>query len=233
MNYEVLVVIVLINAAITFELWRQTSRKPPRPNRRLIRSLWNSKPIIPKHTPPTPTKFSYEGDRHFFSDFSRFADAVNGMLANDSVRSRWRLQELSDTLIADISGPDFGRTYAVFHNQEKIGKIQISGAHDYGTKNYRVHTRLQLRWVRLLDFDDLSGFLRWIAEHVVDHRPESIEYIRTRQIITDAMLKVLWDTHRIDEDMDAGQSWGDLSFDIHGTPTSYLTIVSKVKQAAR
>jgi hypothetical protein len=114
------------------------SAYPPRlsvnadiPDRRL---LWKGKPITPKHEPPPPLKkglFVREAELQFFSDFEDFAEVVNSWLASPYAyahsNSWWRVQELPRSELLYLGGPDptYGRTYAVFHNQVRIGEMEI------------------------------------------------------------------------------------------------------------
>ena len=55
MTYGVLAIIVLINAVVTFSLWRKLASKSnrgPTPNKKAAAALWRSDPIVPKHNPP-------------------------------------------------------------------------------------------------------------------------------------------------------------------------------------
>src|SRR5687767_11466818 len=77
MTYEVLVIIVVINAIVTLSLWRKvarSSRGRPKLNKKAATALWRSDPIIPKHDPPKTVGGEWsstadEIDRQFFADF--------------------------------------------------------------------------------------------------------------------------------------------------------------------
>lgn len=172
------------------------------------------------------------------SSVADFADVVNWWLADQHVASGWRLQELPETLIAlSEDGPDFGRNYAAFYNQQKIGKVQIYGTVGYGNETDKVHTYVELNWPRLLTFYDVAGFLGTIAMHVTDYKTDSQEHISAQEAIRDAMLKQLWDTDRISEFTDAGDAWGELSLSFTGTSSFYLLrknapAFTKLKRAA-
>jgi len=84
MSYEVLVAIVVINAIVTFSLWRKVANNRndrPRLKKKFAKRLWRSEPIVPKHDPPTTAGGDYpladNDDRLFFDDFKDFADVVN------------------------------------------------------------------------------------------------------------------------------------------------------------
>lgn len=245
MNYDLLIAIVIANAVMTLSiLLRSLSRaqtKPPLPIKKIGRALWYSKPIEPKHEPPRPTSFPHEWDRRFFFDFASFGSIVNSWLADEFVSSRFRLQELPKSLLSvSMGGPDFGRTYAVFYNRERVGRIQIHANINYANpyslrqhdqpapqenrlppRSSKVSTHIELRWVRLLGYGQIVEFLTALAEHVTDYRLES-ECASSRQAIKDAMLKALWEMHELSDCMDHHQEWGELSLVLRGTPGHYL-----------
>lgn len=139
-SFQILTIVVFLNAIATITLWQTAARRPEKLKRKFRNRLWRSKPITPKHEPPplekdTPGVFGEKAKTElmqFFSDFEDFANVVNSWLT-DSVEhphgSPWRLQELPKYELLKLwagGGPIYGRTYAVFHNQERIGEIEIS-----------------------------------------------------------------------------------------------------------
>ncbi len=157
MTFEsVLTIIILVNAMATITLWRTAARRPEKLKRKFRNRLWRSKPITPKHEPPPPLKkglFVREPELQFFSDFEDFANVVNSWLADPDVHphnSPWRLQELPESELSKLwggSGPTYGRTYAVFHNQVRIGEIEVKPDWKYSTQNPRVTVHIELDWV--------------------------------------------------------------------------------------
>jgi hypothetical protein len=97
--------------------------------------LWESKPITPKHEPPPPLKKDTwnvgNEELLFFSDFEDFANVVNWWLADPDIYPHgnpWRLQELPKSELSKLwtgEGPTYGRSYAVFHNQVRLGEIEV------------------------------------------------------------------------------------------------------------
>jgi hypothetical protein len=92
------------------------------------------------------------------------------------------------------SGPVYGRTYAVFHNQERLGEIEIKPDWKYTTQDPRVTAYIELDWVRLLPFVTVRSFLVDIATHVSEYRPGTVDYVQANQEIDRAMTSVLWKT---------------------------------------
>ena len=198
---------VLLNAGATITLWQRAARRPEKLKKKFRNRFWNGKPITPKHEPPPPLKASdtyrvRKEELQFSNDFEDFAEVVNWWLADPDAyhRNSWRLQELpkSELLALGQFGPTYGRTYAVFHNQVRIGKIQINPDWEYGTESPEVWAHVELDWVRLLDFGTIRGFLINIAQHVSEPR-STLEWLQTIQEIDLAMTRVLWETQEISQ----------------------------------
>src|SRR5262249_33611353 len=128
---QLLWIAVLLNAGATITLWQRAARRPEKLKKKFRKRFSNDKPITPQHEPPT----ALHADAHsvgrdqlqFFSDFEDFAKVVNSWLAvPDASRhcKPCRLQELpkSELLALGSFGPTYGRTYAVFHNQVRVGE---------------------------------------------------------------------------------------------------------------
>jgi hypothetical protein len=184
----------------------------------------------PKHNRPKFEPY-YSGviaewEAKFFYEFDDFADVMNWYLAYDHDNSPWRLQELPDTDVGSAdTGPISGRTYAVFYNQSRVGKLEIHGDVFYGKEERKIYTRLELDWVRLLGYDQVTAFLDSLAMHVVDPYPQSGERADAQNTINAAMLKALWDSYRISEfDLPGDDGdWGELELRLNGTPSWYFT----------
>jgi hypothetical protein len=164
MSYEVLVAIVVINAGLTFSLWRQMgtkANKPAGPHQKAATALWHSDPIVPLHEPPNVpggklSSWATDTDKAFFLDFKDFAVVVNWWLADKYVASRFRLQDLPDgdmSLNVDAdSGPMIGRCFAVHHNRTRLGRIEIHPSYGYSADNPEVWTSMEIGSTRLLGF---------------------------------------------------------------------------------
>lgn len=231
---EVITIVVGLNALATITLWREATRRPPRPKKEFIESLLHGDPITPKHNPPKIAggKFASHADdeyRHFFADFAAFADVVNWYLARH--HSHWRLQERPDgdaSLNVDFSyGPMLGRCYDIFHNQVELGRLEIRPSHmipEAPNLTTELITTIELHRVRLLRFDSIAEFLGAVARHVCDRDAVGARYTNASQAIIAALTKALWQTQQISEfgDLD-GQDWGELSLHLYGlAPTWYF-----------
>ncbi len=186
MAFEIIVVIVFINAMATIALWQAAARKPEKLKKKFFNALLHSDPIVPKHRPPKAIGEGFEslvreGHQKFFEDFEDFADVVNWWFADEYVGTRWRLQELPDTILKhDMSDmPNFGRRYEVFYNQVRVGTLEVSP--DLLAKKRSVYTNIQLEWVRLLSVYIIRELLGGIALHVCEADPTTKEYAKARQ----------------------------------------------------
>jgi hypothetical protein len=235
MTYEVLVIIVAINAIVTISLWRKVASKSnrgPNLNKKAATALWRSEPIIPKHDPPKKAGAEFSSlagdvDRLFFADFKEFANVVNWWLADEYLASGFRLQDLPAgdlSLNVDFNdGPRLGRSFAIYYNQTRVGKLEISPAHGFGTGSPEVYTSLEMQWARFLGFAELSGFLGIIAWHVTGSDPENDDPMDAERRIQAALTRTLWDNYRISEyDDQDDEQWGELAVSFRGKAFTYF-----------
>jgi hypothetical protein len=232
MTFEILTFIVLVNIGATIELWRRwrrAARRPEKLEKKFLERVFDTKPITPKHQPPPPLQKGYavrEKELRFFSDFADFADVVNWRLEEND--HPWRLQELPEvdlSLHGDFNhGPIYGRSYAIFHNQERLGTLEISPGIQYSAETPRVITRIQLEFVRVLSFDAIRTFLTDIADHTCDLYENTEERFQAEQAIDRAMTEVLWRTSQVSRfrGPDFTEGYGELNLRLDGTATWYI-----------
>jgi hypothetical protein len=87
-SFQILTIVVFLNAIATINLWQKAARRPEKLKKKFRKRLWDSKPITPKHHPPPPLKeglFVREAQLQFFSDFEDFANVVNSWLTDPYV----------------------------------------------------------------------------------------------------------------------------------------------------
>jgi hypothetical protein len=229
-SFEVLSIVVILNVMATIALWRSSARKPAKLKKKFIAALRTDKPIVPNHRSPKAVGESIglrDEDRQFFGDFEDFANVVNWWLADPHVGGPWRLQELPEMelMLSYSDMPDFGRRYAIFHNQVRLGELEISSGRHYDAENPVVRTNIQMNWVRLLSFATLSGFLYSIAEHVCgpDQTANETDPIAqgARSSIDAALTRVLWHTQQIDEFDISDADYGTLELQFNGFATDW------------
>jgi hypothetical protein len=237
MNYDILAIIVVLNVLATFSLWRKVATKSsigPRLNEKAAAALWRSDPIVPKHDPPKVTggnfsSFAGDDDRLFFADFKDFADVVNWWLADEFTASPFRLQDLPDgdlRLNVDPShGPTIGRCYAIYFNQTRVGRLEISPGIDYRDAIPEVYTNVEIDWARFFGFVELTEFLGAIAWHVTTGNPKNDDYRDARWSIGAALTRTLWENYRVskfDHAVDRADDFGELILRFHGTASCYI-----------
>jgi hypothetical protein len=233
-SFQILTIIVFLNAVATIELWQRAARRPEKLKKKFLKRLFDTKPITPKHQPPplevdTPGVFGGKKKTElmqFFSDFAEFANVVNWWLGDKYNDRPWRLQELPevDLSLHGIfdSGPVYGRSYAIFHNQERLGILEISPGVQYA-ENPQVITHVQLDFVRVLSFDAIRTFLTDIALHTCDFRPGTKEYFQAEHAIDRAMTEVLWQISRVSRfGLDFADDYGEINLRLDGTATWYV-----------
>jgi hypothetical protein len=234
MTYDFLIIIVVINAVATLSLWGKVAGKSirrPKLNKKAATALWRSDPIIPKHDPPKPganfSSLADDEDRQFFADFKDFADVVNWWLADEFTASRFRLQDLPAwdlNLNVDYShGPTLGRSFAIYYNQTRLGRLEISPGHEYSTAHPRVYTSLEIDWARFLSFDELTDFLDAIMHHVTNNDGTNDDYINARQSVLYGLTRTLWDNYRVSRyDNADDEQWGELTVSFDGVAFFYI-----------
>jgi hypothetical protein len=227
MSFNVLVVVVILNALATIALWRNVARKPEKLRKQFIKALLHSEPIEPKHRQPKTIGEGWgvhEEDRKFFTDFADFADVANWWFSRPHVGEPWRLQELPDTgLKLDFSDePTYGRRYDIYHNQVQVGKLELSTT--YLSEN-KVFAQMNLERVRLLPISTIRALLNGLALHICDPDRTSDEYRQGRIAIDGCLTDTLWQSQRISEfDVQDGdlQDYGDLDLQLEGSAKWYF-----------
>jgi hypothetical protein len=213
MSFDFLTIVVIVNALATFVLW--SALQPAKIKKKFRKQLYDTKPITPKHQLPKAIGGKLESlvsekDRVFFADFADFANVVNWWLADEAVGSRWRLQELPETVLRfpmkfsgyEPQGPTFGRSYAVFYNQARLGALEVEPQFGYSADDPRVITYIHLDYVRLLSFQTIRDFFAAIADLACYDRRDRNEYFKTQQAaqqaIDRAMTEALWRSNEVD-----------------------------------
>jgi hypothetical protein len=235
MSYEVLMIIVVINAVVTLSLWRKVagkSNRGPKLNKKAASALWHSDPIVPKHDPPKAaggqfSSLADDDDRRFFADFRDFANVVNRWLAKEYIASRFRLQDLPDgdlSLDVDFShGPVLGRCFAIYFNQTRVGRLEISPGYEFSAARPNVCTSMEIDWARFFGLFELTEFLEAIVWHLTDGNRKGDDYRDARSSINAALVGTLWDHYRVSELDDADdQHWGELTLSFQGTASCYI-----------
>lgn len=229
MTFDILALIVFLNLMATVVLWREAVRKPPKLKKKFLTALLTSEPVVPKHQPPKVLGEDFpslitEEDRLFFDDFTDFAGVVNWWLADKDVGRSWRLQELPETELGltFYDEPHFGRRYGIFHNQVRVGALEVSPGFPYEAENRSVGATIELDFVRLLRFDTIVEFFDDIAMHICDHDQNTNGYSQPKHEIVHALMKVIWQTQEISEFGMGSEDLGQLQLRLEGQASWYF-----------
>jgi hypothetical protein len=201
---------------------RRPVLKPPKLKKKFIEALLRSEPIVPKHEAPKDLVGSMvsDDDRQFFADFREFGEVINRWLADKySYERRWRLQELPDSELRHhySDTPSYGRRFSIFHNQVCVGDLEISAGLHYSPETPKVQVDINLRWVRVLGFQNVCGFLNSLVHNIQDPKERG----EARLAIDRALMEVLFETQEIWEDDDFEPGYGDLELSLSGSAVSY------------
>jgi hypothetical protein len=235
-SFQILTIVVFVTAGATIELWQRAARRPEKLKKKFLKRIFDTKPITPKHEPPpreveTPGVFGKKAKTElmqFFNDFEDFANVVNWWLAEEYNQRPWRLQELPKvdlSLHGDFThGPRYGRSYAIFHNQERLGALEISPGLKYSAESPQIITHVELESVRVLPFDTIRTFLTDIALHTCDFDRGTEEYFQAQQAIDRAMTEALWQMNQVSRfGLDfVGDDYGEIHLRLDGTATWYV-----------
>jgi hypothetical protein len=231
MNFEWFwIIVILLNASATITLWQRAARRPEKLKKKFRKLVWQSKPITPKHEPPPPVREDTyglgKGWAQFFSDFKDFANVVNWWLAHPDLNPNnpWRLQELPKSELSALAmfSPAYGRRYAIFHNQARVGEIEIKPDPYYSAEKPQVTAHVEVEWARLFGSSKIRDFLTEIAYYISEPR-ERLAYLETNRIIDLALMDVLWETQEISQfGMDNEPGYGSIEVQFSGLATYYL-----------
>jgi hypothetical protein len=229
MSFDVLVVIVILNAIATITLWRTAAPRPEKLKKKFFAALMDNKPIVPRHQRPTIIGEDWgvdDHDREFFADFEDFADVVNWWFADPDLKHQpWRLQELADTelRLGFHDAPTYGRRYDIYHNQVRVGTLELQASYHY-QQGKEVIANIEVEWVRLLHSSTIRDLLGVIALHICDPAPSSEGYRQAQAAITNCLINTLWQMQRITryDRHDDSPDYGELSLRLDGAAEFYF-----------
>jgi hypothetical protein len=223
MTFETLVnIIVFVNLGLTIELWRRAAPRLERPKKKFRDRLWWGKPITPKHEPPPPLKAGMiRRPEEFNSDFEDFANVINWHLDD---YYPWRVQELPTFELSKLAKTRlaYGRRYAVFHNQARVGEIELQPDNRYSTEAPDVTIYIELNWVRLLPFETIRDFLTHVVVNTFGYRRGTPEHFEMTQQIDLGMMDVLWKTQQISNLGFGEGGYGQITVQLKGSVSFYL-----------
>jgi hypothetical protein len=222
-SFQILTIVVFLNAIATINLWQKAALRPEKLKKKFRDRLWGGEPITPKHEPPPPLKTGrgVRNQEQFSSDFEDFANVINWHLVG---YAPWRVQELPTFELSKLAAahPAYGRRYAVFYNQARVGEIELEPDYRYSTETPRVTIHIDLNWVRLLPFETTRDFLTHVAMNTFEYQRGTLEYSEMNQKIDLALMDVLWKTQRISKFGLDESGYGQITVQLKGLASSYL-----------
>jgi len=150
--------------------------------------------------------FATAGVQAVFGGFEYF-----GALLNQHVAEAWTIEETDDTRVKDIrsDSPELGRTYQVFYNGVKLGRLQVtegsnmSGAFkveiEWRRENRAAHATLDLDYLRFIAYDDVLSLISAIELFVGPFENNDIARPRAKANAAAALTGYLWEVQRADE----------------------------------
>jgi hypothetical protein len=122
------------------------------------------------------------------------------------------------------SGPILGRCFAIYYNQTRVGRLEISpGGYSYDAKSPEVHTSIEIDQARFFDYVELTDFLGLMVWHLTSGESNQSDYKDALAAINAGLTKTLWNHYRVSEYAQSDdQDWGELQLSFHGTASSYV-----------
>lgn len=100
-----------------------------------------------------------------FEDFTWF-----GAVLNQHVAEPWAVEELNDTDVHGIDGPEVGRRYQLYYNACKMGTMQVTaGGHEWilrpdtFAENRQARVEVELSYLRFVPYGDAHSLISSIV----------------------------------------------------------------------
>jgi hypothetical protein len=165
---------------------------------------------VPKHRPPesliaggaVASRIRPEHET-LFEDFRWFA-----MFLNEDVGCPWVIEELPTTDVGAYDGPEAGRSYDVWYNACKVGKIQISLAGNwyfsgvnYTAGNLTARLALDLNHLRFIPYRDARRLLKELVVMIkfFDRDGTKAANAMASTLAVNALNEYLWEAVRTPE----------------------------------
>jgi hypothetical protein len=215
-----LITVICLNAFATLALWKKADHYRPHLKRKFAASLFESEPIsapqqrIRVHAPPQ----AEDEDLAFFEDFSDFSYVLNRSFEGISA---WRLLMIPETelKLSSYDFPEFGIRLYVYHNQERVGLLEISREPLYPDDLQRVRVSLKLNWIRFLSFESVATFFDTIA-YYVSSSPGSEPDLKSKLKIAERLICALWERDEL---------LSEFSVDFYGQAERYRLSVNRLQ----
>ncbi|RWP37984.1 hypothetical protein [Mesorhizobium sp.] len=160
----------------------------------------------PQHEPPKSLidggavqSFITAAHEVLFEDFRWF-----GAVLNQHVAEAWAIEELNDTDVRGIEGPEVGRRYQVYYNACKMGTMQVTvGGHEWifrpetFAENRQAQVEIDLDYLRFVPFDAAESLISSIVLFIGPFRDDG-EGARSKaaSVAAAALTGHLWESVR-------------------------------------
>jgi hypothetical protein len=159
----------------------------------------------PKHEQPTSlidggavSSFINAAHEVLFDDFRWF-----GALLNQHVAEAWAIEELNDTSVRGLDGPEVGRRYRVYYNSCKMGTIQVTvGGHEWifhpekFAEHRQARVEVELRYLRFVPYEDAHSLLSTISLFTSPFGEGDEARSKAANLATAALAGHIWESVR-------------------------------------
>lgn len=143
--------------------------------------------------------------RAMFDGFEYFA-----ALLNQNITEPWTVEETGDTLVSDpgSDSPDLGRTYRVYYNAVRLGRIQVTnGFHPEGLwqsvewhrENRAARVLVDLDYLRFVPYNDAISLISMVELFVGHFDDSAAAHLRAKAEATTALTGYLWEVQRAED----------------------------------
>ncbi|CAH2407930.1 hypothetical protein [Mesorhizobium escarrei] len=134
-----------------------------------------------------------------FDDFRWFGAALNQHVAEP-----WAVEELNDTDVQGIDGPEVGRRYQVYYNACRMGTVQVTiGGHTWIFRpetfadNREARVEVDLNYLRFVPYNDAHSLISTVALFVGKFGDDGdAARAEASAVATAALTRHLWESVR-------------------------------------
>ncbi|MAN77453.1 MAG: hypothetical protein CML24_09750 [Rhizobiales bacterium] len=191
---------------------------------KLITQLETGERNQPTHVRPRAVtdngleSFATPGVQAVFEGFEFF-----GVLLNRQVSDPWTIEETGETRVRDVrsDSPELGRTYTVYFNGVRLGRIQVTEGFqpeginkplEWHRENRAARIILDLAWMRFVPYDDAFSLL-YALELLLARRGKDMRD-RARHAATAALTGYVWEALRVDDIVPDLLHWTEGPYDL-------------------
>ncbi|MEO5326185.1 hypothetical protein PV773_22985 [Mesorhizobium sp. CC13] len=134
-----------------------------------------------------------------FEDFRWF-----GATLNQHIAEPWAVEELNDTDVRGIEGPEVGRRYQVYYNACRMGTMQVTtGGHEWifrpetFAENRQARVEVDLNYLRFVPYTDTHSLISTVALFIGKFGDDGdVARAKASAVATAALTGHLWESVR-------------------------------------